>query len=90
MKALAVLIAVTALLAGCATLEEAYYVDREFGQANQAAWDKMVAYPDYRHAGKTPEGTEGITAEEIMDVNNQTFAEKTQKTDIFQFGIKQD
>jgi hypothetical protein len=35
------------LLAGCASMEEAYYVDREFGLAQQAAWDNQVAYPDY-------------------------------------------
>ncbi|BCR03453.1 hypothetical protein DESUT3_05220 [Desulfuromonas versatilis] len=90
MRMLAILIGLSAMLAGCATLEEAYWVDREFGQASQSSWDKMVAYPDYRYAGQVPEGTEGISAEEIMDVNNQTFAEKIEKTDIFQFGIKAD
>jgi hypothetical protein len=78
------------LLAGCAAMEEAYYVDREFGLAQQAAWDSQVAYPDYRHVAKTPEVTEGITSEEIMNVYNRTFAEAPEKVDVFQFGLTQD
>ncbi|MEN8729652.1 MAG: hypothetical protein AB1Z51_07655, partial [Desulfuromonadales bacterium] len=56
-------------LGGCASFEEAYIVDREFGQATQAAIASQVAYPD-RQSFKTPEGTEGINAEEIMNVYN--------------------
>jgi hypothetical protein len=78
------------LLAGCASLEEAYYVDREFGLAQQAAWDNQVAYPDYRHVAKIPETTEGVTAEEIMNVYNETFAEAPEQVDVFQLGITQE
>jgi hypothetical protein len=77
------------LLAGCATMEEAYYVDREFGLAQQAAWDSQVAYPDYRHVARTPEVTEGITAEKIIAVYNETFAEEPEIADVFQLGIAQ-
>lgn len=73
-------------LGGCASVEEAYVLDREFGQATQAAWASQVAYPD-RQTIKTPEGTEGITAEEIMDVYNQTFAEKPQQINVLDFGL---
>jgi hypothetical protein len=77
------------LLAGCASMEEAYYVDREYGLAQQVTWDNQVAYPDYRHVAKTPEITEGITAEQIMDVYNETFAEEPEQVDVFQLGITQ-
>jgi hypothetical protein len=77
------------LLAGCASLEEAYYVDREFGQAQMASWDSQVAYPDYRFAAKTPQNIDGITAEEIMNVYNKTFAKEPTQTEVFQFEITQ-
>jgi hypothetical protein len=83
------MISALVLLAGCATMEEAYYVDREFGLAQQAAWDNQVAYPDYRHVAKTPEITEGITAEEIMNVHNKTFAREPEQMQVFQFEIAQ-
>ena len=87
MRFLACMITAMVLLAGCASLEEAYYVDREFGLAQQAAWDNQVAYPDYRHVAKIPETTEGVTAEKIMNVYNETFAEEPEQVDIFQLGI---
>lgn len=87
MKALALIIAGTLLLAGCASLEEAYYVDREYGHASMASWDQQIAYPDYRFANKAPVGTEGITAENIMEVYNNTFAEPPKKLDIFQIDL---
>lgn len=89
MRILACMITAMVLLAGCAAMEEAYYVDREFGLAQQATWDNQVAYPDYRHVAKTPEITEGVTSEEIMDVYNKTFAEAPEEVDIFQLGITQ-
>jgi len=88
MRTLACVILATVLLAGCASFEEAYYVDREFGQAQMMTWDSQVAYPDYRHVPKTPEGTDGITAEEIMDVHNQTFGERPEDVDVLQFGLE--
>ena len=88
MKRLTLIIAALALLAGCASFEEAYHLDREYGLASQAAWDQQVAYPDYRYAVKTPEVTEGIIAEEIMDVYSETFAEEPEDLDVFQLGIE--
>lgn len=89
MRILACMMTAMVLLTGCAAMEEAYYVDREFGLGQQMAWDNQVAYPDYRYAAKTPEITEGITAEEIMNVHNETFAEKPEQVDVFQLGITQ-
>ena len=51
---------------GCAALEEAYYVDREFGTASQNTWDRQVAHPDLRHAGNLPRGLDPRTAEETL------------------------
>jgi hypothetical protein len=73
-------------LGGCASLEEAYVNDREFGQATQTARANQVAYPD-RQTLKTPEGAEGINAEEVMDVYNQTFAEKPQQINVMELGL---
>lgn len=86
MKYKAMIICFLIGIGGCASLEEAYILDREFGQATQTAWANQVAYPD-RQTLKTPEGTEGITAEEIMDVYNQTFAEKPQQINVLEFGL---
>lgn len=87
MKTLTLIIAGALLLAGCASFEEAYYVDREYGQASMASWDQQIAYPDYRFANKAPVGSEGITAEKIMDVYNNTFAEPPKKQDVFQIDL---
>lgn len=89
MKYLALTIAAAALMAGCSPFQEAYYLDREFGLASQTALDKQVAYTDYRYADKTPETTEGIIAEEIMDIYTETYAEEPEEVDVFQFGIQQ-
>lgn len=88
MRALAYIIAASLLLAGCASLEEAYYVDREIGQAQMATWDKQVAFPDYRHVAKLPEVTEGIDAEEIMNIYNETYSEEPteERINIMGFG----
>jgi len=77
------------LMGGCASLESAYYADREFGEASQASWDLHVLYPDYRYADKIPEGTSGIIAEEIMDVHINTYKEEPTKVNVFQLGIEE-
>lgn len=92
MKTFAWILTTVVLTAGCAAtdkpyLHEAYHLDREWGQAQQYTWDLQVAYPDYRYAAKTPEDLEGINAEEVMNVNNKTFAEKPEKVDIFTLGL---
>ncbi|APG25742.1 hypothetical protein [Syntrophotalea acetylenica] len=88
MKNLSLIVTTVLLLTGCASLQEAYYIDREFGQHSQAAWDQQIAYPDYRYAAKTPETLEGITAENVMDVYNETFAEEPQDFEVIQFGLE--
>ena len=50
MKTMILLLASSILLVGCASFEEAYHLDREFGQRSQETWDMQVAYPDYRFA----------------------------------------
>lgn len=54
-------------LSGCAALEEAYYIDREFGTAAQNTWDRQIAHPDLRHAGNLPRGLDPRTAEDTLD-----------------------
>jgi hypothetical protein len=75
------------LLSGCASFEEAYTLDREFGQASQAAWDQQIANPGVEIAA-APTGQEGITAEEIIGVYNKTFAEKPTKTKSLTLEVK--
>lgn len=55
-------------LTACAALEEAYYIDREFGTAAQSAWDRQIAHPDLRHAGNLPRGMDAQTAEETLQL----------------------
>lgn len=88
MKNTAFIVATVLLLSGCASLQEAYYVDREFGQLSQASWDQQIAYPDYRYAGNPTETLEGITAEEIMGVYNETYAEEPEDVEVIQFGLQ--
>jgi hypothetical protein len=93
MKTTILLIAASLLLAGCASLEEAYYVDHEFGRASQQSWDMQVAYPDYRYVYdqdgnmKNPEGVEGIAAEGFMDVLTETYGEKPSEGEVLQFSL---
>jgi hypothetical protein len=93
MKTMFILLAASILLAGCASLEEAYYTDHEFGKNSQKTWDMQVAYPDYRYVYdkdgnmKTPENMDGIAAENVMQVYNQTFSEKAQRVDVLEFGV---
>lgn len=87
MKAFLFTIAVSFVLSGCASMEEAYYLDREFGEASMATWDQQVEFSDYRHADKAPVTLSGITAEEVMDVHNETFAEEPMEIDVFKLGI---
>lgn len=55
-------------LTACAALEEAYYIDREYGTAAQSTWDRQIAHPDLRHAGNLPRGMDARTAEETLRV----------------------
>lgn len=82
-------LAALVLTAGCASMEEAYYIDREFGQASQASFDQQILYPDYRYADLVPEGAPGIIAEEVMAVHIDTYKQAPTKVDVFQLGIEQ-
>lgn len=94
MKTLILLLASSILLVGCASFEEAYYVDREFGQKSQETWDMQVAYPDYRYATdqatgdvRIPEDLEGLPAENVMEAYTNTFAEEPTKVEVFEFEL---
>lgn len=94
MKTLILMLTSSILLLGCASMEEAYYLDREFGQRSQETWDMQVAYPDYRYAtdpttGKTKraESLEGLPAENVMDVYTKTFADKPTKSNVIEFSL---
>ena len=84
------ILAVTIVLGGCASFEEAYHLDQEFGEASQITWDQQVANPDYRYVDNVPDTLSGITAEEVMDVHNETFAEEPTEIDVFQLGVGTD
>jgi DNA-binding sugar fermentation-stimulating protein len=74
------------VLGGCASFEEAYHLDREFGEANRAAWERQIAYPD-RRVETAPEGMEGITAEKVIGVHIDTYDREPTKVDVFSIGI---
>lgn len=74
MKYIALLAATGFLLVGCAAMEEAYYVDREFGTATNDAFDRQIIHKDYAHAGKSVEGLPALHAESIMDTYHGTFS----------------
>lgn len=74
-----------AVLAGCS--KEAYYVDQEWGKAQMASWDKMIANPAGKYDGDNPTGMDGINSEEVMGVYNRSFSEKTAAQPIFELGV---
>ncbi len=88
MKYLAIIAPLLLVFAGCASMEEAYVLDREFGKAQMAAWDQQIINKNHPHGTISPEGIEGITAEEIMGVYNGTFSEKPEQTNVFNFGVE--
>lgn len=85
---LLILATTTLIIAGCASFQEAYYTDQSLGEGNQETWQAQIAYPDRPYAEKTPEEIAGITAEEIMEVHNNTFGTPPQRAiDIFDFSL---
>ncbi|MDO3378429.1 hypothetical protein [Geoalkalibacter halelectricus] len=87
MKTLMMIVLAAALCAGCATFEEAYYIDREFGQAQMESWNKMIAYPDGRYADREVEGLDGIHAEPAMGVYHRSYSKEPTRGQVFQLGI---
>lgn len=79
------IISLVFLVSGCASVHEAWYVDQEFGQATAQTWSQQIAFPE-KTTASTPAGIEGITAEEIMNVHNKTFAEIPQEINVISFG----
>ena len=87
MKALISILALALLLTGCASLEEAYHLDREFGRASQASFDKMITYPDHRYVDQIPEGMEGIHAEGMMKGYDELYRVKPATEHIIRLGL---
>jgi hypothetical protein len=81
------LASLTACTPGRGPVSDNHYVDREFGQAQMAAWDKIIANPEAPMAGVIPTGMSGVAAEEVMTVRTKAFAEKSTKSQVFQLGI---
>lgn len=80
MKYFVLIIASGMLLSGCA--QEAYYVDHEFGMAQNDAFDRQIVHKDYAHANKPVEGLDGIYAESIMEAYHETFSDSFSSEDI--------
>lgn len=80
MKSVCLLVLAGMLLAGCA--HEAYYVDHEYGMAQNDAFDRQIVHKDYPHADKATEGLEGIHAESIMQTYHETFQDSFSDEDI--------
>ena len=85
MKNFACVLFVCLMVVGCSSMK----VDREFGSAQKNSWAKQIAYPESPYNDQKIEGIAGITAEEIMTVHNQTFAEKPEEVQVFQFDLQQ-
>lgn len=85
MKNKLMILALLLSIGGCASFEEAYIYDREFGQATKASFASQIVHPD-KQTKKVPEGLAGITAEELMKVYNGTFAEKPQQINVMSLG----
>ena len=74
MKYLSLLLFVAAvMITGCA--QEAVYVDHEHGAASMDAYNRQIAFKDYRYAHKTDDSMDGIHAEPIMETYQTSFSE---------------
>jgi hypothetical protein len=76
-------------LVGCGQpyMEEAYYLDKEFGKATAAAFDKQVVNPEPLKRDVVPEGVDGIHAEQVMDVHDSTYGTKPAKNPVLKMGL---
>ncbi|PLX90475.1 MAG: hypothetical protein C0619_09480 [Desulfuromonas sp.] len=81
------LIIVGLMLTGCASMQESYTLDQEFGRASGQSWQQQIAFPDAGMVPVVPTGIDGITAEEIMGVYNGTFAEEPMQQNVLSFGL---
>ena len=73
------------ILAGCSLSSP--YVDAEYGVATRAVQDQQVAFPEAPYAQQIPEGLGGITAEEVMNSHNQSYAKQEQGAGSMSFGL---
>ncbi len=88
MKTISAILFGAIILTGCASFQEAYQTDKNYGVNSQATWQKQVAYPEAPYAGTTPETHEGIMSERVMDVYNDTYGEPPkQQGDLFGFDL---
>lgn len=88
MKKPTVILCFLLLLSGCAAMEEAHYVDREFGLASRADMNRQIAFPDKQVvAGQPPEGVQGINAEKMMAAHNAGFGKPPKETNVFKLAI---
>ena len=83
-------LAATVLLFTACTAHEASYVDSEFGQATQVAFEQQVVFPDNPHEGKIPEDLEGISAEELMNSYNSNFSQECKESKGFSINLFED
>ncbi|MEJ2202204.1 MAG: hypothetical protein P8X63_14480 [Desulfuromonadaceae bacterium] len=90
MKLSFLLLLVGITVTGCSTAKETYILDREFGRAQIASWDKMIAYPEAQWADRQPEGLAGIHAEPAMEVYHHSFQKAPTPADVIQLGIVND
>jgi hypothetical protein len=90
MQARILIVGALLFLSACAPFQDTPYLEKEFGKANQAAWDAQIVNKDNPHAEKVPDGMAGITAEEIMGVRNKMFAEQPKKSALFEFNMGQE
>jgi hypothetical protein len=75
------------MAAGCAPFKDAYYLDQEFGKDSRASWDAQIVNRDPAHLNSVPEGMTGISAEEVMSVRNQMYAERPRKSQSSEFEL---
>jgi hypothetical protein len=68
-------------------MEETYYIDREFGKANMASFDKAIANPTPSISAITPEGIDGIHAEQLMRIHDSTYGAEPAPTTVMQMGL---
>lgn len=90
--ALALALALPLLLSACSSnapqaLQEAAYIDAQFGKAAQRSFDMQVAHPETPYAEMPPEGMDGIHAENVMEVHNETYAEEPTEANVLQLGV---
>jgi hypothetical protein len=83
----ALALAVATVGCGQPYMEETYYLDREFGKATVAAFDRQIAYPQPQKRDAIPEGLDGIHAEQVMDVHGATYGEEATQNVVLQMGV---